>query len=128
MTSGWPLWAFLIFNGGPFVLIVIGIIYNLYLTYRHLNDMLDALKNSPFSCTWAAILRGQGWAGCALLIAIISGMILMPKVYIRAGHLNPIDFENFPGYLKRKIYIVTGLMCGGGVWLAITALPGITPP
>jgi hypothetical protein len=122
MTTSWAIWAVLIFNGGPFLLIAIGVMYNFYLNYRHLDALINALKNSPFSYTWAPILRAQGWIGSMLVIAKISGMILMPNISMRMGHLSPVDFHNFPPYLKRQLKIVTWLMLGGGFWLAATAM------
>jgi hypothetical protein len=52
-----------------------------------------------------------------LEMAKITGMITMPRVYIRLGDLNPIDHENFPLYLKRLLKIHLIMIMGTGVWL-----------
>lgn len=40
----------------------------------------------------------------------ISGMVAWPKTYIRMGDLNPVDVENFPPQLKRRLLINLTLM------------------
>jgi hypothetical protein len=118
----WRSWPGLAFLLGPFAIICIGIIYNLHLIYRHLDAMLEALNNSRHTYTWAPALRAQGWIGSMLLIAKISGMILMPKASIKMGDLDARDLENFPPHLKRKLKIVTTLMIGGGALVLLQAV------
>ncbi|CAI8698778.1 Cell wall polymerase [Pseudomonas sp. IT-196MI5] len=121
MISNWPVWAVLIFNGGPLLLGVAGIAYSLYLG-RHLDAMMEALKNSRYIYIWGPGLQKQGWFGCLMLVAKISGMVMMPKASIRIGELDPVDFKNFPPHLKRLLKIKAVMLVGSGVWLLIASL------
>lgn len=122
MTKNGYFWASLAYNIGPFVLAFAGILYNLYLRYFCLDKILEALSNSRYSYTWAPALRRQGWLGCMLLTAHLSGMILIPGPALRSGELSAIDLKAFPPHLKLKIKIVASLMIGGFIWLISTSI------
>lgn len=119
MISNWPVWAVLIFNGGPILLGLVSFAYSLYLG-RHLDAMMEALKNSRYIYIWGPSLRNQGWFGCTLLVAKIAGMVMMPRASIRIGELDPVDIENFPPHLKRLLKIESVMLVGSAVWLVIT--------
>ncbi|WP_248803999.1 hypothetical protein [Pseudomonas sp. MWU13-2100] len=120
MISNWPVWAVLFFNGGPFLLGIVGIAYNQYLSRRHLDAIKKALKNSRYIYLWGPSLGKRGLIWSLLEIAKISGMIMMPRASLRIGELDPVDLENFPPHLKRRLKTVTVMMYGGGIWLVIT--------
>jgi len=121
LINNWPVWAVLVFNGGPLLLGVAGIAYSLYLR-RHLDAMMKALSNSRYIYIWGPSLRKKGMFGCLLLIAKIAGMVMMPKASIRIGELDPIGVENFPAYLKRLLKVKAFMLVGSGVWLLVASL------
>ncbi|MBT9572289.1 MAG: hypothetical protein IV106_14505 [Pseudomonas umsongensis] len=121
MNSSWPVWAVLIFNGGPILLGFVSFAYALYLG-RHLDAMMEALKNSRCIYIWGPSLRKQGWFGCFLLVTKITGVVMMPKTSIRLGELDPVDIENFPPYLKRLLQVDAVILVGGAIWLVVACL------
>ncbi|OXR33521.1 hypothetical protein PSUM_16035 [Pseudomonas umsongensis] len=121
MNSSWPVWAALIFNGGPILLGFVSFAYALYLG-RHLDAMMEALKNSRCIYIWGPGLRKQGWFGCFLLVTKITGVVMMPKTSIRLGELDPVDIENFPPYLKRLLQVDAVILVGGAIWLVVACL------
>lgn len=121
MNSSWPVWAVLIFNGGPILLGFVSFAYALYLG-RHLDAMMEALKNSRCIYIWGPGLRKQGWFGCFLLVTKITGVVMMPKTSIRLGELDPVDIENFPPYLKRLLQVDAVILVVGAIWLVVACL------
>ncbi|VVO41271.1 hypothetical protein [Pseudomonas fluorescens] len=101
---------------GPILLAIASTAYSLYLRWRYLDAMLEALKNSRYVHTWGPGLRQQGWFGGLLLIAKIAGMVTMPRVSIRIGELDPEDNKNFPPHLKRLLKIKAVMLAGIAVW------------
>jgi hypothetical protein len=121
MISNWPTWAVLIFNGGPILLGFVSLAYALYLG-RYLDAMMDALKNSRYIYIWGLGLRSQGWIGRVMLLAKITGMVMMPRASIRLGELDPVDIKSFPPYLKRLLKIDALMMFGSFVWLLVVSV------
>lgn len=113
----WKSWPAIWFLVGPFLLELGSIAYSLYLSHRHLDAIKEALKNSRYIYLWGPSLGNRGLIWSLLEMAKITGMITMPRVYIRLGDLNPIDHENFPLYLKRLLKIHLIMIMGTGVWL-----------
>jgi hypothetical protein len=118
LISNWPVWAVLVFNGGPIFLGFLGVAYSLHLG-RHLDAMMEALKNSRYIYIWGPSLRKQGWLGRIMLVAKIAGMVMMPRASIRLGELDPVDIENFPSYLKRLLKIKAVMLIGSAIWLLL---------
>lgn len=58
MTSidTWSPWIAIIVAGGPILLGAVNTAYCLYLSHRHLDAMMESLKNSRFIYIW-----GPGW-------------------------------------------------------------------
>jgi len=96
----------------------VGVAYSLYLG-RHLDAMMEALKNSRYIYIWGKGLRKQGWFGCIMLVAKISGMVMMPKASIRIGELDPVDIANFPPHLKRLLKIKAVMLVSSAIWLVL---------
>jgi hypothetical protein len=122
MISSLSLWAFLLVNGGPFLLGLVSIAFSFYMSRRHVDDMLEALKNSRHIVIWGAGLRHQGWFGRLMLVAKIGGMVMWSGPGIRAGEMDPVDIKNFPPHLKRLLkakMVLTGVIV---VWLAIVVV------
>jgi hypothetical protein len=115
----WKSWLAFWLLAGPFLLGLVGIAYSLYLSRRHLDAMMEALKNSRYIYLWGPNLRNQGWIGSVLGIAKIAGMVMMPRASIRIGELDPVDLENFPPHLKRLLKIKSVMLVGSGVWMVI---------
>lgn len=112
----WMSWLAFWLLGGPILLAIASTAYSLYLRWRYLDAMLEALKNSRYVHTWGPGLRQQGWFGGLLLIAKIAGMVTMPRVSIRIGELDPEDIKNFPPHLKRLLKIKAVMLVGIAVW------------
>jgi hypothetical protein len=104
VIDSWSPWAAIIIVGGPFMLIVVTFAYSLYLS-RHLDAMLDSLKNSRHIVVWGMGLRNQGWLGRLMLVAKITGMVMWPGAGIRTGQMDPDDIKNFPSHLKQLLKI-----------------------
>ncbi|MGJ7513766.1 hypothetical protein ACSFE6_05430 [Pseudomonas baetica] len=101
---------------GPIFLAIASSAYSLYLRWRYLDAMLEALKNSRYVHTWGPGLRKLGWFGGFLLIAKIAGMVTMPRASVRIGELDPEDINNFPPHLKRLLKIKAVMLVGIAVW------------
>lgn len=102
---------------GPLLLIYAQLVFNLYLIRRYLDDMIDALPNCRYFYIWGESLRKQGWYGGMILLTNIGGMVMMPRISIRMGDLDPQDEKNFPPYLKRLLKIKAVLLIISGIWL-----------
>lgn len=102
----------------------LGIAYSLYLG-RHLDTMMEALKNSRHIYIWGPGLRNQGWLGCLMLVAKIASMVMMPRISIRMGDLDPNDEKNLPTHLKRLLKIKAVILVISGVWLFAPCGPPI---
>nr|WP_282446079.1 hypothetical protein [Pseudomonas sp. EYE_354] len=101
---------------------LMNIAYSLYLSSRQLDAMKNALKNSRYIYLWGPSLGKRGLIFSLLEIAKITGMIMMPKAYIRLGDLNPVDLENFPPGLKQLLKINFSILTIGCVWLVVVCL------
>ncbi len=100
--NSWSPWAVILFIGIPFLLIIISFVLSLYMANRHLDAMIDALKNSRY-ITARTGLRHQGWFERILLVAIISGMVQWPGPGLRLGEMDPDDLRKFPAYLRKLL-------------------------
>ena len=119
----WKSWlAFWMVAGGPLLLGFAGLAFSLYLTHRHLDAIKEALKNSRYIYLWGDSLGKRGLIWSLLEMSQIAGMILMPKLHIRHGKLDPVDYENFPPYLKRLLKIVTTMISTALIWMAVVAI------
>mgnify|MGYP003365073475 CR=1 FL=1 len=124
MTSidTWFPWVAIFVLGAPGLLAVAGIAYSLYLSRRHLDAIKEALKNSRYIYVWGPSLGRRGLIWTLLEISKITGMIMMPKAYIRLGDLDPVDLKNFPPHLKRLLKIKAFMMIGSAVWLVVISV------
>jgi hypothetical protein len=124
MTSidTWSPWVALIVAGAPTLLGFSGFIFTLYLSHRHLNAMMEALKNSRYIYLWGPAWRGRGWIGGCVLVTSIAGMVVWPKASILFGDVDPVDIENFPPHLKRLLIIKTRIMITAVVWMIVVAV------
>ncbi|MFP3518600.1 hypothetical protein SB766_20680 [Pseudomonas sp. SIMBA_077] len=124
MTSidTWSPWVAIFVLGAPSLLSVAGLAYSLYLSHRYMDAIKEALKNSRYIYIWGDSLGKRGLIWSLLEMAKITGMIMMPKAYIKLGDLDPVDLENFPSHLKRLLKIDFSIMIAAGIWLAIVTL------
>ena len=124
MTSidTWSPWVAIIVAGGWLILGYAGLGLSLYITHRHLDAIKEALKNSRYIYLWGDSLGKRGLIWSLLEMSQIAGMILMPKLHIRHGKLDPVDYENFPPYLKRLLTIVTTMILTAAIWLAAISI------
>ncbi|MCK6191189.1 hypothetical protein [Pseudomonas sp. EYE_354] len=118
----WSPWVAILVTGAPGLLGLMNIAYSLYLSSRQLDAMKNALKNSRYIYLWGPSLGKRGLIFSLLEIAKITGMIMMPKAYIRLGDLNPVDLENFPPGLKQLLKINFSILTIGCVWLVVVCL------
>ncbi|AMS20797.1 hypothetical protein AYK59_11830 [Pseudomonas synxantha] len=114
----WKSWLLIWLLAGPILIAIVAVTYSLYLSHHHLGAMKEALRNSRYIYLWGSSLGKRGLIWSLLEISKIAGMILMPRASLRMGELDPIDLENFPPYLKRRLKVVTGLIVVGVIWLA----------
>ena len=112
----WKTWWAFGFLVGPFVLAIFSSMLSTYISIRHLNEILNVLKNSRYVVIHGAGLRHQGWLGRHMLIAQICGVVLMPWALLRKGELNPDDLRRFPLHLKRLLKIKTALLGISVTW------------
>lgn len=121
MTSidTWDPWVAIIVIGGPILLGVVNFAYSVYLSRRHLDAIKKALKNSRYIYIWGSSLGTRGLIWTLLEVVKITGMITMPKTYIRLGDLDPMDADNFPPHLKRLLQIKAVMLIGAGIWLGV---------
>jgi hypothetical protein len=118
----WKSWLAFGLVSGPTLLGLIGLIFTLYLSHRHLNAMLEALKNSRYIYLWGPAWRGRGWIGGCVLVTSIAGMVVWPKASILFGDVDPVDIENFPPHLRRLLIIKTRIMIAAVVWMIVAAV------
>ena len=121
-NESWNAWLEIWLLASPFLLGLTGLALSLYLTHRHMDAIKEALKNSRYIYLWGDSLGNRGLIWSLLEMSQIAGMILMPKVHIRHGNLDPVDFENFPPYLKRRLTIVTTMIFTALIWMAVVAI------
>lgn len=121
MTSidTWPPWIAIIVAGGPILLSYVSFSYSLYLSRRHLDSLLAALKGSRHIVISAAGLLQRGWFGRILLVARITFMVMWPGPGLRAGDLDPEDIRSFPVHLKRLLKAKAILTCVIVIWGAL---------
>ena len=119
MTSEefWKSWLAFWFLAGPILLGVANLVYSSYLSRRHLDAMMEALKSSRFIYLWGPAWRNRGWFGGFVLIAVIAGIVVWPKADIRYGRLDSADIENFPPRLKRLLVIYVTMVIITLVWM-----------
>jgi hypothetical protein len=118
----WKSWLAFGLVSGPTLLGLIGLIFTLYLSHRHLNAMMEALKNSRYIYLWGPAWRGRGWIGGCVLVTSIAGMVVWPKASILFGDVDPVDIENFPPHLKRLLINKTRIMITAVVWMIVVAV------
>jgi hypothetical protein len=124
MTSldAWTPWVAIIVTGGPILLAFMSIGYCLYLSRRHLDAIMGALKSCRFIYIWGPAWRNRGWFGGFVLISVIAGIVVWPKADIRYGRLDSTDIENFPPRLKRLLVIYVSMMIITVVWMGVAYL------
>jgi hypothetical protein len=118
----WPQWTAIIVAGGPSLLGFLGFIFTLYLSHRHLDAMMEAMKNSRYIYLWGPAWRGRGLIGGCVLVTSIAGMVVWPRASIRLGDVDPMDVENFPPHLKRLLIIKMTVMITAVIWMVIAAV------
>ncbi len=119
MEDFWSSWFAFALLAGPLLLCVVSLAFSLYLSRRHLDAMLEALKGSRYIGVWAAGLRELGWFGRFMLEAQIRGMVMWPGPGMRAGEVSVDEIRNFPTYLKRLLVAETVLHGVILIWGAV---------
>ena len=120
--ESWNAWLEIWLLASPFLFGLTGLALSLYLTHCHMDAIKEALKNSRYIYLWGDSLGKRGLIWSLLEMSQIAGMILMPKLHIRHGKLDPVDYENFPPYLKRLLKIVTTMISTALIWMAVVAI------
>ena len=115
----WTTWLAFWLLAGPILLIYVHIVFSLYLSRRHLDAMMQALKNSRYIYIWGPGLRNQGWFGGYVLINKIAGMVVWPMAYIRIGDVDPVDIENFSPHLKRRLQTDVAMLVASAIWVLV---------
>ncbi|WP_256660403.1 hypothetical protein [Pseudomonas sp. G(2018)] len=112
-------WLALLFVSSPIVLCYLFVAFNLYLSRRYLDAMMEALPNSRYLYLWGPYWRNSGWSGRFWLMSNITAMVTWPSTYIRWGDVDPVDLQNFPAHLKRLAVIDSVLLFSGSIWMAV---------
>lgn len=116
----WGSWlAFWVVAAGPILLAVLTQAYGLYLRHRYWETIKEALKNSRYIYSWGQTLGKWDFLWSIFEVSKLSGMMLWPKASILTGELDPVDFENFPPHLKRRLIINFKLMIVSFMWMLI---------
>lgn len=113
----WNSWWAFAFLAGPFLLIIVSFMLSLYIGNRHLDAMLEALKNSRHIVIHGAGLRDGGWFARQMLVAKITGVMVWSGSLVRSGEMDADDLKNFPAHLKKFLSAKIVLTCVIGVWL-----------
>ncbi|NBA97151.1 hypothetical protein [Pseudomonas sp. R5(2019)] len=119
MIRSWNPWVAIMFAGAPFFLAIGNLIFSLYLNRRYLDAMVDALRNSRHIILWGSILQCQGLKGRLMLLAKISGVVMWPGMFIRAGEIDSDDIKNFPPHFKRLLKIKLVILTTAMAWLIL---------
>jgi hypothetical protein len=115
-------WLGLFVVGFPFVLAVMSFTFSVYISRRHLDAMVAALKGSRHIATGAAGLLPNGLFGRFLLIARISGAVTWPRGLILLGEMDAREVQAFPRHLKSMINLKLLLSVGALLWGSIVAV------
>lgn len=121
-VDSWPPWVAIIVIGGPILLGAVNLVFSSYLSWRHLDAIMGALKSCRFIYIWGPAWRSRGWIGGFVLIAVIAGIVVWPKADIRYGRLDSADIENFPPRLKRLLVIYVTMVIITLVWMGVAYL------
>jgi len=122
MEDFWVSWFAFALLAGPILLALVSLSFSLYLSHRHLDAMLEALKGSRHLAVWAPGLLDQGWFGRFMLAAKVRGMVTWPGPLIRAGEVDSDQIRNFPAHLKRLLTaknVLDGIIL---VWGAVASV------
>lgn len=109
-------WLTLALTGGPVLSCWLTLGFALFLSQRHLDEMLAALEKSSEFALSAPILLGQGWFGRVVLLIKVWGALGWPGPRMRAGVLNPKEVTKFPPALKRKLRFLSFLAYLTIIW------------
>ena len=112
----WKSWLAFWLMAGPILLCLGSLAFSFYLSRRHLDAMLDALKNSRYVLAASLGLLSQGWFGRLLLVSKITGMVIWPGPGIRAGEMDPNEIKNFPIYLRRLLMLTIATSAAIFIW------------
>jgi hypothetical protein len=115
----WKSWLAFWLLAGPILLSYVSFAFSLYLSRRHLDSMLAALKGSRHIVISAAGLLQRGWFGRLMLVAKITFMVMWPGPGLRAGDLDPEDIRSFPVHLKHLLKTKAILTCVIVIWGAL---------
>jgi hypothetical protein len=120
--DSWSPWVVVIVVGSPHLLAFFCVVFNLYLGHRHLDSMMQALRNGSYVSTWGAAWRRQGRFGGWVLVNKIAGMVTWPGAYVQLGDVSAGDIENFPLHLKRLLNIYVAMMLVASIGIMLGAL------
>lgn len=115
-------WWAVAFYAGPVVLCISGIVLSVYISWRYLDEMVNALKGSRQFSLAARSLETSGWVSRFILATKISGAVAWPRAGIRAGLLDASEIENFPSYIRRLIRLNNFLTYVMLVWGGVACL------
>ncbi|WP_243245394.1 hypothetical protein [Pseudomonas maioricensis] len=118
----WPRWIAAIFLMTPYLLMTFGWLVAQYIGVRHLDAILDALKNSDKYRWSRGSTDSMGWRERRWEAARISFEILWPGAAIRAGRLDADDIENFPAHLRLLLQISARTSLIGLDWALVSSL------
>jgi len=115
-------WFWFAIMAAPFFGAIISFALSIYISRRHLDAMIEALKGSRHIAIGAAALLPNGLFGRFLMILKICGALTWPGPFIRAGEMNEDEIRAFPRHLRNWIKAKIWLNVVGFSWGCTVAL------
>ncbi|MEB0043728.1 MULTISPECIES: hypothetical protein [unclassified Pseudomonas] len=93
--------------------------FGLRLAYTKMDLMLAHLSNCPAIKIRAFLINTGPW-GRMHVLAVITGLMVTPKIFLRDGGASAEDLNNFPDDIKRKLTML--FWANGGLLLVMLGL------
>nr|WP_314873793.1 hypothetical protein [uncultured Pseudomonas sp.] len=112
--SGWPVGLRLTVLLIPCAALLIGLAINYYLAMpRQFDLMCTAFSRSKALHEELATFGSLSWTSRLMVIAGMTACLTWPFFFIRCGALDPLDYRDFPGGMKRRMLAAMGLIVIG---------------
>lgn len=113
-------WFAIVIAPVPLVPVSFGL--SVYISRRHLDEMVNAFPQSRHIVIGAAALMPNGLFGRFLMILKIGGAITWPGLFVRAGEMDAEEIRAFPPHLKKWINTKIWLNIVSFSWMCTVAL------
>ncbi|SNB75569.1 MULTISPECIES: hypothetical protein [unclassified Pseudomonas] len=104
----------------PFIIGFISLTMDLRIACSKEYDVMIAALQRSACLEFITTLWGeQSIRARLLVISMVGGLIAFPTYHIRKGALDPLDYQNFPASLKKKINTASWLNTIAFTWLTV---------